>query len=118
ETHWRLMGASSKASGGKGKRWYVWAIISLNAVSYQLLNSRSAEAAKAVLGGYEGTVRCDGYAAMATLRWLRCDGYAACASLRKQGGKFRLAHCWAPVRRKCCELKDVHPTEWILATDD
>jgi transposase len=97
ETHWRLMGAGSKASGGKGKRWHVWAIISADAVSYQLHNSRSTEAAKAVLDGYEGTVL--------------CDGYAAYDSLRKQEGKFRLAHCWAHVRRKFYELKDVHPEE-------
>jgi transposase len=103
ETHWRLMGAGSKASGGKGKRWHVWAIISADAVSYQLHNSRSAEAAKAVLGGYEGTVL--------------CDGYAAYDSLRKQGGKFRLAHCWAHVRRKFYELKDVHPTECAQVLD-
>lgn len=103
ETHWRLMGAGSKANGGKGKRWHVWAIISADAVSYQLHNSRSAEAAKAVLAGYEGTVL--------------CDGYAAYDSLRKQGGKFRLAHCWAHVRRKFYELKDVHPTECAQVLD-
>lgn len=103
ETHWRLMGAGSKPSGGKGKRWHVWAIISADAVSYQLHNSRSAEAAKAVLDGYEGTVL--------------CDGYAAYDSLRKRGGKFRLAHCWAHMRRKFYELKEMHPNECSQVLD-
>lgn len=95
ETHWRLMGAKSKKSGGKGKRWFAWAIVSSDAVSYQLHSTRSAEAAKALLGDYRGVVL--------------CDGYTAYESLRKQGARFELAHCWAHVRRKFVEVQDHHP---------
>jgi transposase len=97
ETHWQLLGAPAKKVNGKSKRWHVWAVVATEAVSYELHNSRSAEAARSVLGDYSGVVL--------------CDGYAAYDSLKKQGGEFKLAHCWAHVRRKFFELKDVHPKE-------
>ncbi len=39
------------------------------------------------------------------------DGYGAYQALRKQGGKFRLAHCWAHVRRKFDEAEAFFPAE-------
>jgi transposase len=95
ETTWRLMGADGKRQGGEGKRWQTWAVVSPDAVSYRILDSRSAAAAAEVLGGYAGTVM--------------CDGYSAYESLRKQTGRFRLAHCWAHVRRKFVEIEAQHP---------
>ena len=95
ETTWRLMGAEGKRQGGEGKKWQVWAAVAPDAVSYRILDSRSAAAAAQLLAGYEGTVI--------------CDGYSAYESLRKQTGRFRLAHCWAHVRRKFVEIEEQHP---------
>jgi transposase len=95
ETHWRLMGAEGKRAGGDAKRWQAWAIAADNAVSYRILDSRSTEAAADVLGNYAGTII--------------CDGYSAYDALRKRGGKFRLAHCWAHVRRKFVEAEPSFP---------
>jgi transposase len=95
ETTWRLMGAEGKRQGGEGKKWQTWAVVAPDAVSYKILDSRSAAAAAEVLGSYAGTVI--------------CDGYTAYESLRKQTGRFRLAHCWAHVRRKFVEIEAQHP---------
>lgn len=105
ETHWRVMGAKGKRDGGDAKRWQAWAIVCPDAVSYRIEDSRSADAAKRVLGDYCGTII--------------CDGYAAYSSLKKRGAKFVLAHCWAHVRRKFIEIEDQYPTacrevlDWI-----
>lgn len=93
ETHWRLL--SDKTPGGSTKRWQVWAVVCNHAVSYRLLPSRSADAAAEVLQGFSQT--------------LICDGYGAYEALKKRGGAFRLAHCWAHVRRKFVELEPIHP---------
>jgi transposase len=90
ETFWRLM-----EGNGENKRWQTWAITAHNAVSYRILDSRSAAAAADVLGDYAGT--------------LLCDGYSAYDSLQKRGGRFEIAHCWAHVRRKFVEAQEVAP---------
>lgn len=89
ETFWRLM------EGGDNKRWQTWAITSPNAVSYRIKDSRSAAAASEVLGDYAGTVL--------------CDGYSAYEALQKRGGRFRIAHCWAHVRRKFVDAEPLCP---------
>jgi transposase len=91
ETPWRLMGHHGKAS----KRWYAWALCAPNAVIYRLDESRSAEAGRALIGDFGGT--------------LVCDGYTAYHALQKQGGRFRIAHCWAHVRRKFIEAEPSAP---------
>jgi transposase len=92
ETPWRLMGHQGKAS----KRWYAWALCAPNAVIYRLDESRSAEAGRAILRTFAGT--------------LVCDGYTAYSALQKQGASFRIAHCWAHVRRKFIEAEQSAPT--------
>lgn len=92
ETHWRML--SGKESS---KRWQVWASCTENAVAYQILPSRSAEAAKAVLGNFSGLIM--------------CDGYAVYDKLAKQNPKLRIAHCLAHARRKFIEAQDDFPTE-------
>jgi transposase len=91
ETRWLLMGAPP----GEKSKWQAWALSTAHAVCYRILDSRSAEAAREVLKGYNGTVV--------------ADGYSAYASLKKNGGAFRLAHCWAHVRRKYLECETAFP---------
>lgn len=95
ETHWRLMGEKNKKQGGAGKRWQTWAVVAPDAVCYRILDNRSADAAAEVLQDYSGTVV--------------CDGYSAYEALKKRGGRFRIAHCWAHVRRKFVEIEEQHP---------
>ena len=89
ETPWKMM------KKGGSKRWYAWALCAEDAIVYRIDESRSAEAAKKVLRDFEGT--------------LVCDGYTAYESLRKRGATFRIAHCWAHVRRKFIEARDTAP---------
>ena len=91
ETTWRMMGATGKKNGGDSKKWQVWIAAAPNAVTYQIQGSRSAEAARNLLGDYAGIVV--------------CDDYGAYKALRKRGGRFQLAHCWAHVRRKFIEAE-------------
>lgn len=95
ETHWKMMSETGKTQGGKGKRWQVWAVCCADGVHYSFEDSRSAEAAKRVLGDYAGIIL--------------TDGYAVYDSLKKRGGKFIQAHCWAHVRRKFIEIEEQHP---------
>ncbi len=97
ETFWRLMGEKARKLGSKSKRWQAWTIVAPDAVCYRIMNSRGAEAAAEILKDYEGVVV--------------CDGYSAYVALKKQGKKFRLAHCWAHVRRKFVAIEDQYPEE-------
>jgi transposase len=91
ETPWRLLGHNGKAS----KRWYAWALCAPDAVIYRINESRSAEAGRAIIRDFAGT--------------LVCDGYTAYHALQKQGASFRIAHCWALARRKFIEAEDSAP---------
>jgi transposase len=98
ETFWRLM-----EGNGDNKRWQTWAVVAPHAVSYRILDSRSAAAAAEVLDDYAGT--------------LLCDGYSAYESLKKRGGRFEITHCWAHVRRKFVEAEEVAPAPAKQALD-
>jgi transposase len=89
ETTWPLL------EKGGGKRWYAWSIACPEAVFYRIDPSRSARAAGEILREYPGVVVADGYSAYATLA-------------RERGG-FRLAHCWAHLRRKLVEAEAAYP---------
>jgi transposase len=91
ETWWRLM------KKGASKRWWVWSIAREDAVSYRLLASRSADAARTVLGDYTGVAICDGYKAYDVL------------AREREGSDLTLAHCWAHVRRKFVEAEPFYP---------
>ncbi len=91
ETRWLLMGAPE----GERSKWHIWALASARAVFYRLLDSRSAEAARSVLGDYKGIVI--------------ADGYGAYEALRKRSGGFTLAHCWSHVRREYVAALDKYP---------
>jgi transposase len=89
ETHWRLM--DKKGS----KRWWVWSVSGKDAIFYKILDSRSRAAASEVLPDYRGVVM--------------ADGYGAYDALSRDGPGFRLAHCWAHVRRKFIEVESHAP---------
>jgi transposase len=89
ETWWRLLG------GPESKRWWAWAVTRDDAVTYTILESRSQNAARQVLGGYHGIVV--------------ADGYGAYDALARAGPGFTLAHCWAHVRRKFVEAEVHYP---------
>jgi transposase len=91
ETWWRLMGGQPKSTGGDGSKWWVWSACSDDAVCYRLEDSRSAEAGALLLGGYRGTVM--------------CDGYGVYPSLARNAAQFKLAHCWSHVRRKFIDIE-------------
>jgi transposase len=87
ETTWRMMGKRKDTA----KRFWVWSITREDAVAYRILPSRSADAAREVLGEFEGVVMCDGYAAYSALEKAQANA--------RDGPRFALAHCWAHVRR-------------------
>jgi transposase len=89
ETWWRLLGSPEK------KRWWAWSVTREDAVSYTILPSRSHEAARAVLNGYQGIVV--------------ADGYGAYDALARAGPGVTLVHCWAHVRRKFVEAEPHYP---------
>ncbi len=90
ETWWRLLG------GPQRTRWWAWSVARADAVSYTILESRSQEAARQVLGSYRGIVI--------------ADGYGAYDALARAGPGVTLAHCWAHVRRKFVEAEPHYPT--------
>jgi transposase len=92
ETRWRVMGKARES-----KSWHVWAASSASAIYFLIEDSRSKEAAKALLSGYEGIVMCDGYGV-----------YEALASAHPG---IVLVHCWAHVRRKFIDIETAFPEE-------
>jgi len=93
ETWWRMMAAKGKRAGGDGKDWWMWSVCADDAVYYELRDSRSAKVAEELLASYCGTVMCDGYGAYGSVE-------------KAPETSFKLAHCWAHVRRKFFELED------------
>jgi transposase len=89
ETWWRVMVQP------KAKRWWAWTLAREDAVVYRILDSRSQEAARQVLGDYRGIVM--------------ADGYGAYDALARGSPGFTLAHCWAHVRRKYVEAEPHAP---------
>lgn len=98
ETHWRLM------KPGETKKWWAWCLTTDDAAWYMIEPSRSAETAAKVLGDFEGTIMCDGYAVYDTLA-------------RRSDARLRLAHCFAHARRKFYELHDSYPEQCRQALD-
>jgi transposase len=89
ETWWRVMVQP------KAKRWWAWTLAREDAVVYRILDSRSQDAAREVLGDYRGIVM--------------ADGYGAYDALARGSPGFTLAHCWAHVRRKYVEAEPHYP---------
>ncbi|MFL5298752.1 MAG: IS66 family transposase [Anaeromyxobacteraceae bacterium] len=90
ETRWHMLDGKGR-DAGVSKNWQVWALAAPDAVVYRIEDSRSADAAKKVLGDFAGIAM--------------TDGYAVYAALAKSGGRFIVANCWAHVRRKIIEAE-------------
>jgi len=90
ETRWPLLGRKDSA------RWHAWSIVAPDAVAYRILEGRSNEEGRKMLGGYKGIVMCDGF-----------DVYA---SLAKTEG-YTLAQCWAHTRREFIKAEAAFPSE-------
>ncbi len=91
ETRWPMLNGRGEERSGK---WHAWSICCPTAVSYQIHDSRSQKAAKAVLKDYAGTVTADGFGV-----------YGAVA----RSSDFKLAHCWVHARRKFFEAEKFFP---------
>jgi transposase len=96
ETRWRMLSAKGKDLG-EAKQWQVWGLSAPKAVYYTILDSRSADAGRTVLGGYRGVVM--------------ADGYGVYGSLSKEEIGFTLANCWAHVRRKYLDIESFFPVK-------
>lgn len=94
ETHWKYLGPNGAEH--EQKRWQAWTVVTDDAVSYRIVPSRSADAARSVLNDYGGIVM--------------ADGYGVYEHLAKRDG-IVLANCWAHVRRKFFELENSVPSE-------
>jgi transposase len=104
ETHWDLLNG---ATGVDRKRWYAWGISTAKLAGYTILDSRSKDAGRQVLTGYQGTVVADGYRVYSALsqegRQERCVKPALAPPL------FQLANCWSHARRKFVDAEDNYP---------
>jgi transposase len=98
ETHWPML------DGPGTSKYWAWCVASDDAVFYDIHKSRSAQAAKAMLGGFEGVLITDGYSAYETM-------------IRGELNTITHAHCWAHVRRKFleAEARDPRQTEKPIA---
>jgi transposase len=87
ETRWRVF---AEAEGKTGSLWWLWVVITGDAVAYLLEPTRSAEVPRNHLGpDAEGIVSADRYVAYKAL-----------------GSKIRVAFCWCHVRRDFIETGD------------
>ena len=94
ETHWRLL-----ASKHGGKKWWVWALTSRDAVWYGINPSRSAKVAAEYLDRFEGVAVCDAYKV-----------YQAVQRIAVHAGlDFTLALCWSHARRNFIEAEANYP---------
>lgn len=99
ETRWPLMGKKKqKKSAGT-----VWGVSSPDIAYYQMLASKSTDDGRKLLGNYRGIAVVDGYAVYEVLARGPDDNAA------RAGPRFRLAHCWAHVKRKFDEASEHYP---------
>ena len=97
ETRWPLMGTKKKSAGT------VWGVSSPDIAYYQMLPTKSTEDGRKLLGNYRGIAVVDGYAVYEALARGPDDNEA------RAGPQFRLAHCWAHVKRKFDDASEHYP---------
>ena len=97
ETRWPLMGTKKKSAGT------VWGVSSPDIAYYRMLPTRSTDDGRKLLENYRGIAVVDGYIYEVLAR-AGPDDEAA-----RAGPQFRLAHCWAHVKRKFDEASEHYP---------
>ena len=98
ETRWPFL------DGGKSKEnklWQAWGLVSPELVAFQILDSRSKEAGKKILGEYTGVVM--------------ADAYTVYTSLAAEAKTFVVANCWSHPRRRFVECEKNSPTHAAYA---
>ena len=95
ETTWKMMGK------GKTKTYYVWCLAGEDCAYFSIHPTRSSQVVVDRLSGYDGTVVVDGYQAYGSAQ----DQIFAI----RDGPPYRLAFCWAHVRRKFIEAEPNYP---------
>lgn len=99
ESHWPVLGGPGRAT----KNWFTWALVADRAVLYKIMDSRSNEAASALLRDYRGV--------------LLTDGYVVYESQAAKLG-FVQASDWCHARRKFLEAELTTPNEAKPILDD
>jgi transposase len=103
ETPWAVLSNGHTAN----ERFYAWCAVGSQYVGYRLLDTRSAEGAATILGGFAGTLMVDGL-----------TSYPAAAKGKPgEGPKFLVANCHAHARRKFVEIEQHWPAESQHAID-
>lgn len=90
ETRWPLL--DSKESSPHS----VFGLVTGDTSFYRIPPSKSVQSARKVLAGFRGIAVADGYLVYEIL---------------SRAGPFRLAHCWAHVKRKFSDLEETYPRE-------
>lgn len=104
ETQWPLLGVKNR----KTTKWWIWCVACDDAVAYLFHPSRSLQAARQLLEGYDGILIADGYKPYQDLR----SELAA-----RDGPKISIAFCWAHVRRKLINAQRAYPDLATQAVD-
>lgn len=101
ETPWAVLSNGRTAN----ERFYAWVCVGATYVAFRLLDTRSAEGAATVLGGFSGTLMVDGL-----------TSYPAAAKAGPgEAPKFGVVNCNAHSRRKFVEIEKHWPVESAFA---
>ena len=90
ETRWPLLGVTGRAT----KNWFDWVLVAEDAVLHSIHETRSNEAADAVLGQFDGVLLTDGYGVYQS---------------RAQAIGFVQAHDWCHARRRFIDAESTAP---------
>jgi transposase len=92
ETRWPVHGEPKKASA-----WHAWVLGGPNAVVYEIFDGRGLDAARKLVGSFEGT--------------LIVDRYRIYQDLTKERPDIALAFCWSHIRRDFLDLEPSYPKD-------
>jgi len=90
ETRWPLLGVKGRST----KNWFDWVLVAEDAVLHSIHDSRTNEAADAVLGNFKGVLLTDGYGVYES---------------RSRAKGFVQAHDWCHARRYFLEAESTEP---------
>jgi transposase len=103
ETPWAVLSNGFN----ENEQFYAWVAVGSKYVAFRLLDTRSAEGAGSILGGFSGTLMVDGL-----------TSYPAAAKAGPgKPPKFKVANCHAHARRPFVECAKYWPTESAYVLD-